>query len=301
MKFLYTLLLSMVSFGAFAQYYVRQHFESPFDDFRANFYIDTVNYSNNKWQIGKPQKTTFDSAYSFPNAIVTDTLHPYSAHDTSVFYFTMWGENHGLLSLSFFFHLDIDSLCTAKIEISGDNGVNWIDPFTEDTTYMFNWSSGKPRFDTSTTGWSKFDLNMDTWSFSYPGSSHVFPLYRSSDTVLYRFTFISGDSLGHHDGWMMDDFVGQSTGRVATVSNSNDATTLNIYPNPTNGIINIHPNFTSNITDRIVVYNMQGQQVYDTEPKGSTVINLPLPNGVYSLKYYGSFGVTTNRVVIIKQ
>lgn len=297
MKFLYTLLLSMVSFGAFAQYSLYHTFEWPFNSYSANFYIDTVNCSNNKWQIGKPQKAVFNDAFSFPNVIVTDTLNEYPANDTSIFYLRTGGTYHALLTLGFYYQLDIDSLSTAKIEISGDRGVNWINPITEDTTYMFYWVDGKPRLDTSTTGWMKFELNMDVWSYSYPGSHNVFPHYRTSDTIIYRFTFISGDSTVHHDGWMMDNFQGENTGRVG-VGNKN-LMSLNIFPNPTNGTIYMHPSFNSTLTDRIVVYNMQGQQVYETAPNGAMPINLPLSNGVYTMKYYGSEGVATERVVIM--
>jgi hypothetical protein len=298
MKFLYTLLLSLTSFGAFAQYSIYQNFETPNDDFRTNFYIDTVNCSNNLWQIGRPQKAFFDSAYSYPNAIVTDTLNQYPVNDTSIFYLTMAGSYHALLSLSFYFKLDIDTLATAKMELSGDGGLNWINPITEDTTFMFYWVGGKPRFDTSTTGWRKFDLNMDTWSQSYPGSHFSFPHYRTSDTIIYRFTFITGDSLVHHDGWIMDNFRGLNTARVG-MDKVEEISSV-IFPNPSNGTIFLRPNFRGTAEDRIVVYDMHGQQVYEAVPFGSLPINLPLSDGVYTVKYIGVSGVTTNRVVIIK-
>jgi hypothetical protein len=301
MKYLFAFLLSLASINSFAQFYIVQTFEFPYDTYRGNFYIDTVNCSNNKWQIGKPQKTIFDSAYSFPNVIVTDTLHQYSANDTSVFYFYIAGYRYSLLSLSFYYQLDIDSLTIAKVEISGDGGANWIDPITEDATYMFYWVGGKPRLDTSTNGWRRFNLNMDTWSQADIGNGHSFPHYRISDTVLYRFTFISGgDSSAHYDGWMMDNFTAMSTQTVASVVKISSSLLLNVYPNPTNGIINLHPIFKSNAQDKIVVYNMQGQVVFENVFNGSTSLDLPVPNGVYTLKYFGESGVATERIVVIK-
>src|SRR4051812_30284690 len=48
------------------------------------FYIDSLQ-TNNIWQLGKPSKPVFDSAYSKPLALVTDTLHPYPINNTSSF------------------------------------------------------------------------------------------------------------------------------------------------------------------------------------------------------------------------
>jgi len=45
--------------------------------------------SNNIWQIGKPHKHYFDSAYSKPNVLVTDTSKAYPVNDTSVFSFKL--------------------------------------------------------------------------------------------------------------------------------------------------------------------------------------------------------------------
>lgn len=215
------------------------------------------------------------------------------------FYFSIWGDFSAMLTLSFYYKLDIDSLSTATIEVSGDRGANWIDIMKEDTTYMFYWVGPKPRFDTSTIGWSLFELNMDTWSSSFPGSASVFPLYRTSDTVIYRFTFTSGeDSTVHRDGWMMDNFIAFNSSRVSMVGTVAN-TSLHISPNPTTGTINMHPSFTITPTDKIVIYNMQGQQVYETVPSVKMPMNLPLPDGVYTMKYFGSQSVATDRVVIM--
>ena len=85
MKLIFTLIALLLCNTAYTQWGFFQTFESPNDTFNDKFIIDTVNYPNNVWQIGKPQKTVFDSAYSYPNAIVTDTLNPYPVNDTSVF------------------------------------------------------------------------------------------------------------------------------------------------------------------------------------------------------------------------
>jgi hypothetical protein len=298
MKFLFTLIASTIAMNVFAQYALYESFEYPYDAFRSSFYVDTVNCNNNLWQIGRPQKTVFDTAYSAPNVIITDTLNTYPANDTSILYVRTGGLFHGMLSLRFQYQLDIDTLSSAKFEVSGDLGANWINPMTEDTTYLFYWTGGKPSLDTSTHGWHLFDLNMDIWSYAFAGSAYSFPHYRTSDTILYRFTFISGDSTVHRDGWMMDNFMGENTGRVGVDAISE--TSSHPFPNPSCGTVYLHPGFKISDQDLITVYNMEGQQIYSTRRGVGPSVNLPLPNGVYMLRYMGSFGVATDRITIIK-
>ncbi len=45
------------------------------------FQVDTISNPINIWEIGSPNKTGFDSAYSYPNVIITDRLKPDPAND----------------------------------------------------------------------------------------------------------------------------------------------------------------------------------------------------------------------------
>ena len=75
--------------------------------------IDTANV-NNVWQIGAPTKTFFDSAYSAPNAIVTDTFNFYSDTNHSVFtlkvYDPSWGFFGPSIEVGYRHKFDTDSL-----------------------------------------------------------------------------------------------------------------------------------------------------------------------------------------------
>jgi hypothetical protein len=295
MKYLFTLLFSVISLLANAQYAIYENFEAPYDAFRANFYIDTVNCANNIWQIGRPQKTVFDSALSFPNAIVTDTLNPIPPHDTSIFYLTTVGAYRSLSSISFYYKIDKDTNSFAKIEISGDAGLNWINPLTEDTTYNFYWVNSKPRIDTSTTGWRYFWLNMDYWSMADSSWGLSYPHYRTSDTMMYRFTFISGDSVEAHDGWIMDNFKSENTLRVGILDITSSK--LLLYPNPSSGEIKISTGAPVSENDRIMVYDVTGREVYRTNLASST-IHLPVPDGIYTLKYIGKKEAFVSKLAI---
>ena len=137
--------------------------------------IDTIDYHNNQWQIGRPQKTIFNSAYSYPNAIVTDTLHPCLPNDTSVFIITTPSMYFGG-EFSFEYELNIDSGDFATVEISEDGGANWVNLLTGST---------------SITGWENFSASFDDTSFSY--------------FYLFRFTLITDSNTSPRDGWMMDN------------------------------------------------------------------------------------------------
>jgi hypothetical protein len=111
-------------------------------------YRDTTANLNCVWQIGRPQKPVFDSAWSYPNAIVTDTAHAYPTNDTSSFIIGQstlagWLSN-GTAKLFGWYKVNSDSLTDyGTIELSVDSGTTWINILT-DTQYHF--------FDTTAAG-----------------------------------------------------------------------------------------------------------------------------------------------------
>ena len=48
-------------------------------------YLSIVPLPQNIWQIGVPHKTFFNTAYTLPNAIVTDTMNVYPVNNSSAF------------------------------------------------------------------------------------------------------------------------------------------------------------------------------------------------------------------------
>ena len=94
------------------------------------FTIDT-SFTGNIWQIGTPSKLFFDSAWSVPNAVLTDTLNFYPPNNFSVFTIkisdTAWGQPQlNRSSISYNHKFDTDSLYDGGyIEISYDGGTSW--------------------------------------------------------------------------------------------------------------------------------------------------------------------------------
>lgn len=303
MRIFLTLLLSFLSVSAQAQYYWSENFEAPNDLYRNHFIIDTVNYHHNAWQVGRPHKAVFDSASAFsaPNVIVTDTLNPCSPNDTSVFTIEHYLTYATINSLNFKYKLDIDSGSIAKVEVSGDRGANWINPITEDTTYMFYWGFTKPRLDTSVNTWKDFQLNISTWANAYTGSGYTFPHYRTSDTILFRFTYISDSDTTHHDGWMMDNFYAENPALVGIGNQNSSNDIVSIYPLPCKGNLCYQVYELPSANTGIAIYDMKGQEVYNkSNIPLSGMLNLQLPDGVYMLKASSENGKTYKKLVILR-
>ena len=294
---IYTLIFCILSFTASAQLGGGNLID--FDEFTSSsgtiwqeyhpfIIIDSTN-SHNTWQVGHPNKSVFTSARSLRNAIVTDTIGHYPANDTSVFILKIPGyypdTANSLAWMEFYYQLDIDSADVAKVEISEDSGHHWIN-LLDSLPFRYHWAGDPPVLSSSTIGWKRFTLSRE--------------IFRAiSDTVQFRFTFISDSIDSTRDGWMIDDieFEYSWEGIAAQIQNPN---LISIYPNPSKGNIYLHT--TKQYADsKITVYNILGQQVYHSEgPLPNGYLNLPLPDGTYTLKYAAGDEYCVKRIVIAK-
>ena len=299
MRSLFILFFSVASFSVDAQVW----YSVSFDDltYKNFIFIDTTTYHHNIWQVGKPNKIIFTSAYSAPNSIVTDTLNPYSANDTSVFILkvpayslwpgslTAWGP---FLYLSFYYQLNIDTGTKIKVEVTVDTLGSWVDLTQYPLTHNLQWATGLPRpnLDSSTSGWSIFELE-------YP---HILSPFSIHDTILFRFTFISDSNLAHKDGWIMDD-IQLAYYFEAGISQIENDNLISIYPNPSKGNIYIHSNKPNIKSAEVSVYNTQGREVYKTRSVPvNSYFDLSLPNGNYTLKYSAGDEFCMKKIVIMK-
>lgn len=295
MKQLFTFLFCIASFSVHAQWSAENFITFDPGDMLYPYLvsIDTINYHHNIWQIGKPNKTVFTSAHSIPNVIVTDTLNPYPVNDTSVFILKMpftvpvigYG-NAPTVSLQFFYQLSKNLNSIAKLEVSQDSGVHWYN--TKDTLpFNFSWGAYIPNLSDTTTGWNTFQINVNTTVFTL------------LDSFLFRFTFISDSVFANKDGWIIDDIgLIYWVENVPQIQNDN---LISIYPNPSKGNIYIHT--TKPFTDEssVIIYNTKGQEVYKTEKLPTNgYVNLPLPDGVYTIKYFTKDEYCVKQIVIAR-
>jgi Secretion system C-terminal sorting domain len=233
--------------------------------------IDTVHYHHNQWQVGRPQKTAFDSARSFANALVTDTANAYAPNDTSVFFIGFPGHLPGhswvipwIYNFNFMYKLNTDTTSIALIEFSADTGKTWI--ILPDSV----WGGTEGDTLVNDSKWQNWHFNMN-YLYHYP----------RTDSLLFRFTFTSGNDTMSKDGWMIDDIhVDYYWEGVTDVQKE---TRVTIYPNPVADYMNVN---SANVITDISISNMVGQIIYAHKYNVEHVhVNTSgFPPGMYFLK-----------------
>lgn len=259
------------------------YFDSPyfFQEYSSRFEVDTVNYPNNKWQIGHPNKSVFDTALSAPNALVTDTVNTLPPNDTSVVYIKhiRSAPKYGVFALHFKYQMDGDSTDKGIVEISPDTGNTWINLLQQDTTYDMSWGGSKPSLRGSTNGWQSFDAGMTAWA----DAMKSYPVYLTADTILFRFTYITESNSTGRDGWIIDNMYFEDWWFGIEEVRNDDL--MEISPNPVSGELRVHRSQKYK-EGEIQIFNSNGKMVHRKSNFTAQTIDVSqLPNGIYYLKY----------------
>ena len=245
-----------------------------------HFFIDTSQV-NNIWEIGTPTKTFFNSAYSAPLALVTDTLNTYPTNNTSSFSFTIYSDD---LTYIYFWHrINTDSLSDGGVvEYSTDGGATWNNilssPFTltnfySNTSTIYS-NANKPGF-TGTIGWIHSTIQGYALNF-----------------VKFRFTFSSDNTNTNKDGWMIDDIELNCLGTGINEIGANSP--FHIYPNPTSDFISIFSDNTAKLRTTSIT-NIFGQTILTTD---KTIIDLSqLATGIYFMQLRTDMGNYETKVL----
>jgi hypothetical protein len=292
------LAFTVLSMQLKAQDYVDSVF---FETQTSKIIIDTT--GGNLWQIGKPQKTFFNSAHSGQKAILTDTTGYYPPNDTSTFiYVVLSAYTHTCLTCMEFWHkYDMDTVGDKGIiEASYDGGNSWLavkDSFGDSDNmgmYMFNWQGDYHPEDLTYTphkivtkgnsgGWVKSTFCWN-WFFAIKKDTIIV----MPDSLLIRFTFVSDSITKNKEGWMIDDIrtTAAGPGSCSSIEEKGSENTLTIFPNPFNNQTTLQTNFQMKHSN-LIVYNSLGQAVKQMNNiSGQSVIlsrdNLPV--GMYFLR-----------------
>ncbi len=259
-----------------------------------HFYTDSLLNPGCKWQIGHPGKSQFDSAFSNPNALVTDTLNTIPSADTSIIFirhFRMVQPFH-VFVLHFKFRMDGDPSDRGSIEISPDAGLNWINLLTQDSTYQCTWYSAKPSLFGSTNGWQTFDLNMMSWASGWG----IFPINFTSDTVLFRLTYITGNHATLHDGWMIDDLQLEDWWEGIPELQNNQL--ISVFPNPAGDRIIIKSKANQGDAS-IQILNSDGILTYENLHFSGDPLDIShFVNGVYILRYSDGINFSIKKFIV---
>ena len=256
--------------------------------------IDTP-LTGNVWQTGVPGKIYFDSAYSVPNAIVTDTLNYYPDSNLSSFTIKVfdpaWGFGGGWSSIGFaFWHkYDFDSLQDGGyVEVLWDSGTTWSNIVNEPNIqssapwfgafYYGNFgthpviSNGNEAYTGNSAGWQ-----YGRFGWCGPGGSSNVPIY-------LRFVFSSDSIHSNREGWMIDNIEFFYT-VCEGIKEQQAANAITIYPNPAHDYFTISRSDVKDIA-QIQIYDAIGKLVFENNSfTGESISAKQFIPGVYLLKY----------------
>ena len=313
-KILLIISLSLITSFLSAQlpmgYYESISFDPPSPVYISINVTDTIlqidkSIVGNIWQIGKPQKTIFNSAYSLPNAIVTDTIYNYPPNNLSAFNFKIFDPAwmsltapSACIDISFMHKFDTDSLKDGGyVEISYNNGATWTN-IANDTNilgnpYFYNQSGSPPiiangnaAFTGSSHGWQQAAIGGVDWNlFSNP-----YPVY-------LRFVFYSDSILTNKEGWMIDN-LGTCMGCancMPGIEEKQGKGLISIYPNPATTSLTIESQQQSTLE----ILNIQVQTIRQQRiQQGKTDIDISgLAKGVYILRFQTNEKVEVTRII----
>jgi hypothetical protein len=307
-----TILIITLFLSVFSSYLTAQTRTWPGDimgiwsvvDFDTNSnYIHIDTSSQNIWQIGRPQKNIFDSAYSVPNAIITDTLNVYPTNNYSFFDLYVGDFNHLMYPWNLFFDFwhkyNTDTLKDGGfITVSWDKGVTWAN-IIHDTNSAVYVTPSMPIYvptpnlytnsDTLFNGEFGFSGNSNGWihtTFAW----HELPVktIQPSDTMILRFNFISDNIQTNKAGWMIDQIRLFSVDLGGGVHNLlNQGNQVVISPNPFSESTEITFSKPFKVID-VEIFDIQGKLVKQAQYSSYSRIQLngkEFENGIYFLKF----------------
>ncbi|HKK40434.1 MAG TPA: T9SS type A sorting domain-containing protein [Cryomorphaceae bacterium] len=300
-------LLSVILFLS-NSYTFGQFYAEDFDNGEPDPWIDTliitIDSSSTLWQIGIPQKEFLDEAFSFPNAIITDTVSPYPASDTAIFTLkaALNDDYYGIVAIKWVQKLDIDSLDGGTVDFSIDGGETWENAFV--SPYVYNWYGwDNHNIDTlanETIVFSKRDsLWREIWfCFDYSWLSTL------DDSLQVRYSFFSDSIQGSSDGWVIDNIMIEPTW-VHTVGEAPKSNSyVSLYPNPATERINIELKKSDefHIIKELKIYSESGQIVksFETIPTKFFVDVSDLPSGVYEVLVRSNLKTEVHKVIVSK-
>lgn len=296
-----------------------------FTDAQSNFTIDFEQsdtvlkidpLAGNLWQIGKPSKPIFNSAYLGLNAIVTDTLLPYPVNNKSSFTITLKGYTWfmGCASEMFFYHrFNTDTLRDGGyIDVSYDGGLHWqniifdtimkqspANPYVDSIPYVHNCygagdtiSGAIPAFSGNSNGWIETKIQ---WCFSVGVKSWP------PDSVMIRFNFKSdGFQKDDKDGWMIDNIRFYTVLQGSLSNPSENSIEIQVSPNPARNETTLIFDNNERSQFNLVVYSCLGDHVFSKNTMDNNV-KIPLSafkSGIYFYRLTSPKSATEGKFIV---
>ncbi|MCB9002387.1 MAG: T9SS type A sorting domain-containing protein [Bacteroidales bacterium] len=253
-------------------------------------WIEINNPVSNIWEIGHPNKGSFNSAHSGALTIITDSTSMYKNNLNDYFSITIpYSDlNLGEGILSFYHKYESDSLIDGGIiEVSYNNGVDWKNICDDKDHAMTNFiglyndtiKGGNYGFSGSSYGWQYVELH---WVWIMLTKSSTFENY---DKSIIRFRFISDNISTNKEGWMIDDIVFRGYD-ISGGINEMKKGQIKAFPNPTNGKIffNFPEKYNSNL--KVEIIDINGRTVLTKFPINGQIDITNNESGTYVYKVY---------------
>jgi hypothetical protein len=302
------LFLQFVSYSQMLLFNLKITFEDS-----AKYAVIDPNQVNNIWQKGAPHKTFFDSAYSVPYAIMTDTADLYPVNNFSSFTVKMeylagcWGTGF----LGFWHKFQTDSTHAGGfIDVSYDTSGTFHNIIFDTIEPLMGWISLDNFYtenDTITGNIPAFTGNSNGWNYS---SVHwiwqigVDRLIPEHDSLTIRFNFKSDGIAIPEEGWMIDNIYIELDACSGGVPTMNIQKRVSIYPSPVGeaasiALVNFSPG-----EYQLEILDEMGRTVIHPRPITLPVyhfINPGLSDGVYFYRISDADGKSiTGKMVILR-
>ncbi len=244
-------------------------------------YVVIPDPSNNLWVYGESQKTSLSHV---GKVLITDSVqsYPNGTNASLEIHWPAWNQYPLSLIMGFHHSMHSDSLHDGGIiEVSRDYGATWTNVIEDQTNMLFLSNELYTSNDTLYTGEKGFSGSFSDryteieWIWLFPIKD--FP----TDTMYYRFRFISDTIDQTKEGWMISDLtfsfadLGSGIEEVALFD-------ISITPNPSNGWIAIN---SSSEVERAILRDLNGNVVHTELLDNKKVLNISgLSKGLFFLQ-----------------
>ena len=244
-------------------------------------YIEIPNTPNNLWVRDTSEKIVLAH---IGDVMITDTLNNYPTETNSSFEIHWPAWNQYPLSFVMSFHHSMDSesaLDGGIIEVSRDHGATWTNIIEDQTNLLFFSNELYSNTDTLFTGEAGFSGTFQDkyteieWVWAFPIKE--FP----TDTMYYRFRFISDAVENNKEGWMISD-IQFSFADLGSGIEEHSLFDFSFSPNPSDGIIQID---CPQNTEKALLSDLNGNLVSSEDLSNKKVLNYSgLSKGLYFLQ-----------------
>ncbi|MEN9988699.1 MAG: hypothetical protein RLZZ585_1738 [Bacteroidota bacterium] len=244
-------------------------------------YVEIPNPPSNMWVRGDSQKSILTST---GGVMITDSVNSYPNETNASFevHWPAWNQYPLSLIMSFHHSMDSDSLLDGGIiEVSRDYGATWTNVIEDQSNMLFLSNELYTSSDTLFTGEKGFSgtfvdrYTEIEWVWMFPIKE--FP----TDTMHYRFRFISDTINNQKEGWMISD-IAFSYADLGTGLEERVLFDFSIAPNPSNGLIEVS---SPSEVEKAILRDLNGNTVQVELLGNKKVLNYSgLSKGIYFLQ-----------------